>query len=304
KKILPRKTQLSISRTRSGRISRPPKHMLKDFKRGHGIVSTDEDKDFAASNSESENGKPVPQQDNMKPQEPVIFELPARKKRDLGAATRLRYTCLTCGKLYMGRIEAHYAKFPDHRRSHHSEGIVQQTYSALKIMSEVSKISIEESSSADVNKSVLSPTPGTKASETNSEPSLPMETLTSFQVQEGSSGAIPDIAHTNLDGGANSQTQTQGDTPIRGCVRGRRGRPRGRARGRGVRRGSTSCQSPAIQHTASNAEMLQKVLSSYNNSEILEATGKRVVDYLEPWQLLSYKATGRLQPESLDHWQK
>lgn len=34
-----------ISRTRSGRISRPPRHMMKDFKHLHPINFNDDDKD-------------------------------------------------------------------------------------------------------------------------------------------------------------------------------------------------------------------------------------------------------------------
>lgn len=263
--------------------------------------------------------------------------LPQRKKRAVPKVTRLRYTCLTCGKLYMGRIEEHYAKFPDHRRSHHtlpqpqtsssppadqSEGQMhplasRQTYSAIKTLSTrqdspkegegsekdksegsetstsqlceeakvlesvaqaavegmekgseenekttaeltvgtASKGSVETDSSpevsqsltvstsdevsgkegtsalgkaeegGEVNKSVLSPTPGTQASEMNGEASLPSETLTTTQVTSLTSAPTADL-----------DVPAEVSKPARG--RGRRTGRRGRhSRGRGGRGG-------------------------------------------------------------------
>lgn len=188
---------------------------------------------------------------------PVFYNLEwTRKRRAVSDTIRMRYSCFTCKKLYMGRIEHHYKKFPNHRRDYPlSETELSQSYSAIKARSDSSKPDVK---AGEVSKPVLSPTPGTQASEANGEPSLPMET--SALLLEGggnklqNSGAPSELMlsfkrqkleESNLD-------PTQDFQPFHGIAsrpdvlpqfepsqavapnrRGRRGRGKGRRRGRG-----------------------------------------------------------------------
>lgn len=293
-----------ISRTRSGRISRPPRHMMKDFKHLHPINFNDDDKDKdAPSIGYSDYNVQNQVESEEKPIEPVIFELPPRKKREVPPLTRLRYTCLTCGKLYMGRIEAHYRKFPDHRRERPlATSEIQQSYSTIKALSDTAKPSAEEG--GEVNKSVLSPTPGTQASETSGEPSLPMETLTtrpletdtSHHIKNEPSSEVPEFLPT---------PEVLPVKPVRGRGRGRRGR---RGRGRGGRFGSlgkppSSSTKPPPAPPPSAISMLEKILGGYSGEEILQAVGRRLLETLSPWQLLCFQAKRLEEEGELQSWQ-
>ncbi|KAG7173145.1 uncharacterized protein LOC121861039 [Homarus americanus] len=286
-----------IARTRSGRISRPPRHMVRDFKHLHPINFNDDDKDkdtpSIGYSDYAEHHQPEPEE---KPPVPAIIELPRRKKREVPALTRLRYTCLTCGKLYMGRMEAHYQKFPDHRREHPlSPSDLKQSYSAIKTLSDSSKLITDEGS--EINKSVLSPTPGTQASETSGEPSLPMETLTTQPIN------TPTSLHTQQQPSTSSHepqfdvpTELNSVKPSRG--RGRRGRRGRRSRGRGAKfggpgRSAVAASSNPPAPVASPLNMLEKILSGYKSEDIQKAVGKRLVENLTPWQLLCFQSEGK-----------
>lgn len=159
----------------------------------------------------------------------------------------------------MGRIEAHYEKFPDHRREHPlSAGDLKQSYSAIKTLTDSSKPRTDGGS--EINKSVLSPTPGTQASETSGEPSLPMETLTTQPVDMQTSSHTEhqlNLQNPQFDPPAELNTVKPG----RG--RGRRGRRGQRSRGRGAKFGgpgrpaAAASQPPALP--ASPVNMLEKV---------------------------------------------
>ncbi|XP_042864682.1 uncharacterized protein LOC122248622 isoform X2 [Penaeus japonicus] len=293
-----------ISRTRSGRISRPPRHMMKDFKHLHPINFNDDDKDKdAPSIGYSDYNVQNQVESEEKPIEPVIFELPPRKKREVPPLTRLRYTCLTCGKLYMGRIEAHYRKFPDHRRERPlitSE--IQQSYSTIKALSDTVKPSGEEG--GEVNKSVLSPTPGTQASETSGEPSLPMETLTTRPLEADTSPHIKNEPSSEVPEFI-PMPEIVPVKPARGRGRGRRGR---RGRGRGGRFGAlgkppSSSTKPPPAPPPSAISMLEKILGGYSGEEILQAVGRRLLETLSPWQLLCFKAKRLDDKDELQSWQ-
>lgn len=159
----------------------------------------------------------------------------------------------------MGRIEAHYRKFPDHRRERPlitSE--IQQSYSTIKALSDTVKPNGEEG--GEVNKSVLSPTPGTQASETSGEPSLPMETLTTRPLEADTSPHIKNEPSSEVPEFI-PMPEIVPVKPARGRGRGRRGR---RGRGRGGRFGAlgkppSSSTKPPPAPPPSAISMLEKV---------------------------------------------
>lgn len=97
------KKKIVAARTRSGRVSRPPKHMMKDFKRLHHTDYREKDND-ASDGGYSDYSNP---EQTEKPKE-IEFS-PAKKKFS-------RFTCPTCNKLYLGlgRMEKHFLQYPDH----------------------------------------------------------------------------------------------------------------------------------------------------------------------------------------------
>ncbi|XP_034243908.1 uncharacterized protein LOC117646741 isoform X2 [Thrips palmi] len=102
------KKKASGSRTRSGRVIRPPKHMMKDFKRLHYTDFKERDgNDSDGGYSDYSNPEqPV----ETPPQKEVEVELlPVKKKIS-------RFSCPTCQKLYLGlgRMEKHFQQHPDH----------------------------------------------------------------------------------------------------------------------------------------------------------------------------------------------
>ncbi|KAK4292575.1 hypothetical protein Pmani_034663 [Petrolisthes manimaculis] len=408
----------TVSVTRSGRISRPPRRMLKDFRHlppAHFHNQGDHDPPYLDYDHDTTQTHL-----QHKPPNPVSLEmLPQRKKRSVPKETRLRYTCLTCGKLYMGRIEDHYTKFPDHRRSHHTlpqpqatsslpsdQSLVQshpltsrQTYSAIKTLStkqdlpkegegcEKDKIEASEASTSqssveevvlervtqalvgvekegeemeksvaglevgmtskgsgttdssavtsqgmttsntdqvigegkdrtstpgkseeggEVNKSVLSPTPGTQASEMSGEASLPSETLTTTQVASLTSAPM---------GGFDIPPEVSKPARGRGRRTGRRGRHgwgRGSRGGRGTGRGRGAAASaaggtvsvkqppPPPPPFPNHVDMLNKILNGYEPSEIQSAVGRRLVQNFTPWELLCFQTDRCCQHQNHD----
>ncbi|KAK6642294.1 hypothetical protein RUM44_014017 [Polyplax serrata] len=110
-----------IPRTRSGRLSRPPRYMVKDYKRLNNSDTSDKATD---SNYDAEyiygayqNGKEIEGIDNV---ENIALDsnlLPGlrpqpRSKRNF----KPEYRCPTCQKIYLGhtRMMWHLNKFPDH----------------------------------------------------------------------------------------------------------------------------------------------------------------------------------------------
>lgn len=88
----------NLARTRSGRLSRPPRYMLKDFKK-----LKMENSDISCSENETE-------EDNEN-----IENTPTIYKEGLVRRRTIKSKCPTCGKSYPGRkMLVHLTKYPDH----------------------------------------------------------------------------------------------------------------------------------------------------------------------------------------------
>lgn len=106
-----RKKQLA--RTRSGRLSRPPRHMVKDYKRLHHLDFADADlddsdggySDYQMSEHEAED---PPEKTDSKELLPGL----AVPKRKISS----HFRCPTCQKIYLGysRMSRHFEMYPDH----------------------------------------------------------------------------------------------------------------------------------------------------------------------------------------------
>lgn len=96
------------SRTRSGRVSRPPKHMMKDYKRLHHTDFRERDVDDS-DGGYSDYSNPDQTLDKPPLKEVEMNLSPAKKRIS-------RFTCPTCEKLYLGlgRMEKHFLQHPDH----------------------------------------------------------------------------------------------------------------------------------------------------------------------------------------------
>nr|CAD7461333.1 unnamed protein product [Timema tahoe] len=105
KKLLPR--------TRSGRLSRPPRHMVKDYKRLHHLDFADADLDDSDGGysdyqvSEPEEGEPEKAESKEELLEGLV--IPKRKISS-------HFRCPTCQKIYLGRnrMARHFEMYPDH----------------------------------------------------------------------------------------------------------------------------------------------------------------------------------------------
>ncbi|XP_047099855.1 uncharacterized protein LOC124717146 isoform X1 [Schistocerca piceifrons] len=123
-----RKKQL-LSRTRSGRLSRPPRHMVKDYKRLHRLDFADADlddsdggySDYQMSDHEdgkegegagalAKGGTEVP--DPALPAGAPTVTVPKRKISP-------HFRCPACQKIYLGhsRMARHLQAFPEHAKS-------------------------------------------------------------------------------------------------------------------------------------------------------------------------------------------
>ncbi|XP_037073268.1 uncharacterized protein LOC119094299 [Pollicipes pollicipes] len=119
----------SATKTRTGRLSKPPKHMVKDYRHIHrldfnspdlddsdGGYSDWEDGDAANRDRDGADtgggGSAAGEGDEERPASTL------KPKRQLPQTMRDRFTCLTCGALCIGyiRLEGHFRKFPDHER--------------------------------------------------------------------------------------------------------------------------------------------------------------------------------------------
>lgn len=99
-----------IARTRSGRLSRPPKHMVRDYKHLHPVDFTQPDLDDSDGGySDYNTNGDVPDDDETPKELLTGLEIPKRK-------VSKEYLCPTCSKTYLGREKMifHFEKYPSH----------------------------------------------------------------------------------------------------------------------------------------------------------------------------------------------
>ncbi|KAJ9597604.1 hypothetical protein L9F63_011549, partial [Diploptera punctata] len=102
-----------LARTRSGRLSRPPRHMVKDYKRLHHLDFADADLDDSDGGysdyqmSEHETEDPPEKTDSRE-----LLPGLAVTKRKISS----HFRCPTCQKIYLGysRMSRHFEMYPDH----------------------------------------------------------------------------------------------------------------------------------------------------------------------------------------------
>ncbi|XP_039294217.1 uncharacterized protein LOC111055157 isoform X2 [Nilaparvata lugens] len=105
----PPRKKVALPRTRSGRLSRPPRHIVRDYKRIRRRQSDDE-------NSYSDYHSDDPEDQDTSADSHQIHLLPGlaeTKKRRISSSFR----CPKCNKVYLGfpKMENHFFKYPDHR---------------------------------------------------------------------------------------------------------------------------------------------------------------------------------------------
>ncbi|XP_014674055.1 PREDICTED: uncharacterized protein LOC106814269 [Priapulus caudatus] len=131
-------------RTRSGRISRPPLHMVKDFKRIHTVdldseVYDDSDQGFSDFDLSDEEVQKRRKEGSKEPYFPS--GLTTNKSR--------RHQCQTCDKAYIGRggLGRHYRLNPDHGTlpPEENENEEAQPNSSVLDHSEASNLSVDSS---------------------------------------------------------------------------------------------------------------------------------------------------------------
>ncbi|XP_046665042.1 uncharacterized protein LOC124357361 isoform X2 [Homalodisca vitripennis] len=102
----------AFPRTRSGRLSRPPKHMVRDYK--HIRRAELDDSDGAYSDYQSDHEEELAPSLDTAPVDLLPGLVAKRKnhKRNISADN----LCPTCGKIYLGyvRMKRHFDKYPDH----------------------------------------------------------------------------------------------------------------------------------------------------------------------------------------------
>lgn len=99
-----------VARTRSGRLSRPPKHMVRDYKHLHPVDFTQPDLDDSDGGYSDYNTNGDFPDDDESPKELLTgLEVPKRK-------VSKEYLCPTCSKTYLGREKMifHFQKYPSH----------------------------------------------------------------------------------------------------------------------------------------------------------------------------------------------
>ncbi|KAK3608566.1 hypothetical protein CHS0354_042551 [Potamilus streckersoni] len=95
-------------KTRSGRVSKPPKHMVKDYKHIH-VLDWDEDYDDSDGGYSDFKVSDEEEADEDQDKESSVHPgLSSRKQRN--------YRCEICGKAYIGQagLGRHYRMFPSH----------------------------------------------------------------------------------------------------------------------------------------------------------------------------------------------
>ncbi|KRT78585.1 hypothetical protein AMK59_8117, partial [Oryctes borbonicus] len=122
------------ARTRSGRITKPPKHIEKDFKK---IDISDNSKldltDLKTSEFEPLRTNETPSEEPLR-----ILEQHHKRKRNIPP----RFRCPTCNKAYLGRIKMvnHFQKHPDHRSDTIQDFINHTTWNFLILTSQKHKL--------------------------------------------------------------------------------------------------------------------------------------------------------------------
>ncbi|XP_046749044.1 uncharacterized protein LOC124412890 [Diprion similis] len=99
-----------IARTRSGRLSRPPRHMVRDYKHLHHLDFMQPDLDDSDGGYSDYNTNSDKIEDEESPKELLTgLEVPKRKISD-------HFKCPTCHKIYLGRtrMARHFEMHPDH----------------------------------------------------------------------------------------------------------------------------------------------------------------------------------------------
>ncbi|KAJ4431631.1 hypothetical protein ANN_20230 [Periplaneta americana] len=106
-----RKKQLA--RTRSGRLSRPPRHMVKDYKRLHHLDFADADLDDSDGGySDYQMSEHEAEETAEKTDSKELLPGLAVPKRKISS----HFRCPTCQKIYLGysRMSRHFEMYPDH----------------------------------------------------------------------------------------------------------------------------------------------------------------------------------------------
>ncbi|XP_011310950.1 uncharacterized protein [Fopius arisanus] len=100
-----------VARTRSGRLSRPPRHMVRDYKHLHPLDFMQPDLDDSDGGYSDYNTNTINPQIEGEETKVLLtgLELPKRK-----VSTHFR--CSTCNKMYLGRarLAKHFELFPEH----------------------------------------------------------------------------------------------------------------------------------------------------------------------------------------------
>ncbi|XP_054014979.1 uncharacterized protein LOC128895953 [Hylaeus anthracinus] len=99
-----------VARTRSGRLSRPPRHMVRDYKHLHHLDFLQPDLDDSDGGYSDYNTSNDKLEEEESPKELLTgLEVPKRKISD-------HFRCPTCNKIYLGRtrMARHFEMHPDH----------------------------------------------------------------------------------------------------------------------------------------------------------------------------------------------
>ncbi|XP_065163651.1 uncharacterized protein [Atheta coriaria] len=107
--VAPPKLCVSTSRTRCGRITKPPTHMEKDYEK---IVTNVKGSMKPVEELHTAQFEPIKTRNNITEPPPLVSLESNPKKRNIPA----QYKCPTCKKAYLGRnrMAAHLKKNPDH----------------------------------------------------------------------------------------------------------------------------------------------------------------------------------------------
>lgn len=251
-------------KTRSGRVSKPPKHMVKDFKHIH-VLDYDEDyddsdggySDFKQSDQEEEDDESS--RSSWQKDQDGIYLLP-----DTSSLKPKKWKCITCEKAYIGRagLGRHLKLYPSH-------GTLDP-----------------ESEEMEAGSSEIMPG--------NGEGGMP----TTYTENGGSTSITPTTvtgAVNNAMNGVNSAASLSEDsrdssssisyTP-RPRGRGLRGRPpwKGRGRGRGRPRGSYSMD-PELRRK----NKLREIVRDSTDEELMEIVLPRLTKVITLWEFLLMK---------------
>ncbi|XP_071441406.1 uncharacterized protein [Hetaerina americana] len=262
-----RKKQLP--RTRSGRLSRPPRHMVKDYKRLHHLDFAEPDlddsdggySDYQISEAEMEDEVRSTNED-LERNEALLTGLSTSKRK-----ISSHFRCPTCQKVYLGhrRMARHFEMYPGHGNIEDLPKPRPQPADPSKgcqeaVMSEKVEIPVENTDGSRVIPPSSVGTPETE----QGAPTLSAPTATS----------TPQIPRT-IVGGPN------------GIVR--HGGPPYRRRGR--RRGPHAYMTPEARSERRLAK-LRELVGTCEPKEVIEVAGSIVADSLTSWEMLLLRAEG------------